>query len=247
MIYALILLLLLLFAPWMALAVGMGLVLILPAYLAVSSLFTIVTAPSQVLAIATDKTTRRAHALEHATVNVLEEWFGSLPGVSGMATRDGFYLWGAEGFHPSTLIRAAEQGLTRMRRGESGLALHPRCGTSLIVARFVFAAAFLMLLVATGYFSLLNVLVAMMAAWLLGKPLGLVVQRYFTTSADVAAVHMSGIAWDDWPKLGAVPMPAIRRGAYFLRTAQLTNPRSWWQAHNGQAIPVRAEHPRRRS
>jgi len=216
----LLILILTILAPGLLLVIGMGMLLILPAYLMVSSAFTLVLAPQQILAIAGDRRTRRTHACEHATVNVLEEWYGPLPQVGGVATKDGFYLWGVEGFDPSTVFRAAQEGLMRMRRGERTLALHPRCGTSMLAARFVFAAVFLALLGWTGNFTLFGVLLALAASWLLGRRLGIVAQRYFTTSADVSRMSIDQMAWTDRPALPGPATMVIPRGAYFLATSQ---------------------------
>ncbi len=215
----LIALLLLVLAPGLAIAVGVGLLLFLPAYLMVSSALTVVLAPQQMYAVATDKRTRRTHSCEHATVNVLEGWYGPQPAVGGVATKDGFYVWGAEGFDPGALIRAAQSGLARMKNGERDLALHPRCGTSLMAARLVFAIVFLALLFAVGGFTLSGVLIALLASWAFGRPLGMLAQRYFTTSSEVGALHISEVRWTDQPRVAGMPLFGLPRGAYFFRTA----------------------------
>lgn len=212
------LMLFMLAVPGLAMLVGVGVLLVLPAYLMFSSVFTVILAPQQFLAVATDKTTRRNHSCEHATVNVLEELLGPLPGVGGVATKDGFYIWGAEGLHPSVLADAARTGLRRMKLGERALAIHARCGTSLLMGRFVFAVAFLVLLVTTGYLSLLNVAIALVASWFLGKPLGALAQRYATTSPDVGPVQLVGLSWENRPQIGPLGALSFRRGAYFFHT-----------------------------
>ncbi len=216
----LLLLILALAAPGAVLMVGLAVLLLLPAYLVVSSVFTVVLAPQQILAVASEGRTRRTHACEHATVNVLEEWYGPLPQVGGVAARDGFYIWGAQQIHPGVLVRAAQQGLRRMQAGEAGLALHPRCGTSLVVAQFVFALSFLLGLFVTGYFTLTGILVALLASWAFGRPLGLLAQRYFTTSADVARLRIAEVHWTARPDLGMGGLFTIPRGAFFFRVLQ---------------------------
>jgi len=204
-----------LLAPGLLIVAGLGLLILLPAYLMFSSALTLVLAPQQILAIASDKRTRRAHACEHATVNVLEESLGPLPGVGGVATKGGFYIWGAEHIHPNALIRAAQLGLARMKQGERDLAVHGRCGTSMLAARFVFGMLF-----ATGHVSLATVLLALVASWWLGRPLGLLVQRYFTTAPDVGGLAITHVAWTDRPHVGSAAVFAVPRGAYFFGVTQ---------------------------
>ncbi len=214
----LIALLLLLVSPGVLAVVGMGMLLFLPAYLMVSSALTVVLAPQQIWAVASDKRTRRTHSCEHATANVLEEWCGPQPMVGGVATKDGFYIWGVDGFDPGTLIRAAQSGLARMKSGERDLALHPRCGTSLMAARFVFGVVFLALLFALGGFTFEGVLLALVVSWIFGRPLGLLAQRYFTTSPEVDSLHITEVTWTDQPRIGGLPLFGLPRGAYFFRT-----------------------------
>jgi len=217
-ILVLLLILLLLAGPWVIVAAGVGLLIFLPAYLLLTSTATLLLVPQQILQVATDRRVRRVHACEHATANVLEEKMGPLPMVGGVATKRGFYLWGAERFHPSVVFGAAQEGLARMKRGEHMLAVHPRCGTSLGMARLVFAVVFLGLLFAGGYFSFGTVLLAMAASWLLGKPLGLLVQRYLTTAPDVYDLQITHVSWVDRPEVGAPALFAAPRGAYFFHT-----------------------------
>lgn len=215
-----LLLILALLVPGLAATLLFAFLMLLPAYVMVSSLLTVVLAPQQMLAVASDRRTRRNHSCEHATVNVLEEWFGPLPQAAGVATKEGFYVWGVDGIDPDTLIGAAQQGLGRMKRGERNLALHPRCGTSMTVAQFVFALVFLLTLGLTGYFFLEAILVALAAMFLLGKPLGLLAQKYFTTSPDVATLDIAEMFWTPRPRLGGTGLFFLPRGAFFFRTVQ---------------------------
>ncbi len=215
----LLLLLLALLAPGLLAGFALLLLLIMPAYLMLSSLLTIVLAPQQILAVASDKRTRRAHSCEHATVNVLEEWYGPQPHTAGVATPEGFYIWGTHGIPPEMLLRAAQSGLARMKSGEKHLALHPRCGTSLVVARFVFSLVFLFTLIVTGYLTLTGLLAAFLSAWILGRPMGLLAQRFFTTSPHVAQLYITEVHWAQQPPVGSLGLFFIPGGAFFFRTA----------------------------
>ena len=132
---------------------------------------------------------RRNHALEHATIAVLLGKVGPNTRLVGRASGDGFYIYGKV---PIDKIReSATEALARLKEGESQLAVSPLCGTNLAVAGVL---AGLASLVALGNRSrwerLPNVLMAAVVAVVGAQPLGRVVQRYVTTSADVQGLEI---------------------------------------------------------
>lgn len=66
--------------------------------------------------------TRRNHALEHATLHVLEEVDASSR-LAGRSDWSGFWIYGEVG--TGELASAAEEALTRLNDGENRLAIHP--------------------------------------------------------------------------------------------------------------------------
>ncbi len=166
-------------------------VFFLPLFLFFGSLFFVLSAPLQLLEIFFKKTVRKNHSLEHATANVLEEHLGPL-NISGYAKEDGFYLMGDLPAY-QLVLEAAQIGLERMKRGERDLAIHPRCGTSIVAANLLFSLVFLGTLFLTGYLSLINIVGAIVVAHLLGRPFGTVLQRYVTTTPDVSDMEILGI------------------------------------------------------
>jgi hypothetical protein len=75
--------------------------------------------------------TRRNHALEHATIHILSARFPNRP-LAGHSNPTGFFLLGDA---PTEHVReAVTEALTRLQNGESGLAIHPGCGTNYIVS-----------------------------------------------------------------------------------------------------------------
>ncbi len=191
----------------------LGNLLLLPLWLAATSLTGALSAPAQFLKIAGNQRLRQNHALEHATLNVLEERFGRQR-LSGMSREDGFIL---RGYGDPALIQwAAEEGLARLKRGEGGLALHDRCGTSIASANLVSSVVLLVLLFGLGRFSLLNVVGAMVLANLGGPVLGRLFQRFLTTTAVVDDVFIvgfdcgpAGSVWNPFfvnPAFGGVPL-----------------------------------------
>jgi hypothetical protein len=130
--------------------------------------------------------TRRNHALEHATIHLLNQRYPTLRLV-GWSTPAGFYVYG---HIPTVEIRqAVNDALTRLRSGESHLAIHPRCGTNLVTAgALVGLTAFLAMLPGDhpSRRSRLPLIVLLSTlALMLSQPLGLVVQERITTDAHL--------------------------------------------------------------
>ena len=74
---------------------------------------------------------RRNHALEHATMHILNEHYRNLRLVT-RSSLWGFYVYGdvpTEG-----VVAAAQEGLRRLRGGQRRMAIHPNCGSNLAVA-----------------------------------------------------------------------------------------------------------------
>ena len=75
--------------------------------------------------------TRRNHAFEHASMQLLAR---RAPGVrmAGYSTPGGFFIIGQ--VHISDVQEAVNEALARLQKGESGLAIHPYCGTNFVVS-----------------------------------------------------------------------------------------------------------------
>jgi hypothetical protein len=135
---------------------------------------------------------RRNHALEHATISVLAGKLGRDVRLVGRATSNGFYLYGD--MPDDSVSDSAAEALQRLRRGEKHLAISPMCGTNLAVAGVL---AGLSSLLALGNRSRLerapNVLVASMLAVLAAQPLGRLMQKHVTTSADLSDTELVSI------------------------------------------------------
>lgn len=136
---------------------------------------------------------RRNHALEHATVSILLGRLGQDTRLVGRATWDGFYIYGNV---PADKIgECAAEGLARLKQGESQLAVSPLCGTNLAVAGIL---AGLASVVAVGkrrrFERLPNVLTAAVLAVVGAQPLGRLIQRHVTTSADLDGLEIVGVS-----------------------------------------------------
>jgi hypothetical protein len=140
--------------------------------------------------------TRRNHAIEHATVHLLTAGQPRLP-LAGRSDAGGFYLYG--NVETNRLAAAVDEAIRRLD-DEPELAVHPHCGTNLVVGGLTAGLASL-LAVATapenrrlGALDLLpRFLLAGTVAALAGANLGPVVQRRWTTLAEARGVKVTGI------------------------------------------------------
>lgn len=135
---------------------------------------------------------RQNHALEHATISILLSRHGLRTRVLGRAAPDGFYIYGD--IPTETLRELAHEGLARLQRGESHLAVSPLCGTNLAVAGIL---AGLASLVAMGSSNRLDgvprAVMAAMIAVLAAQPLGRLVQKHVTTSPELDGVRILSV------------------------------------------------------
>jgi hypothetical protein len=197
MVYLLILFLIIFLFPVLLLPFFLFMLLMvifIPYKFTFDSLLILFMAPQQIIKIAINPVLRRNHALEHATINVIEEAYGPQQ-LSGLAKEDGFYIKGA--LKPAVIREAAEEGLRRLKSGEGDLVVHKRCGTSLAVANLLSAIIFLFLLFQTGNFTIIYVFVAILFSNLLGPVLGKYVQKLFTTSTDVEGMVIEDVYYEN--------------------------------------------------
>jgi hypothetical protein len=198
----------------------LGNLVILPLWLAATSLAGALSAPGRFLAVATNRRQRQNHALEHATLNVLEERAGP-PRLQGLSREEGFALRGFA--DPDEVRSAAEEGLARLKSGETGLAIHKRCGTTIAAANLASSLLFLGALLGLGRLSLLTVVLAMVLANLTGPLLGRLFQRFLTTSADVRDISIVGfecvVAQGGWSVFFVNPARAGVPVVFFVLTA----------------------------
>ncbi len=178
-----------LIAMWFALPLLFIFLFILPVKLMIRSLIDIVYIPRQIVGIAANARLRRNHALEHATINVLQQRYG-VRRLAGLASEDGFLIRGWS--DDRALSRAAGEALLRLQRGEHDLAVHRHCGTSQAVGNFLFAVLYLTVLLAGGRLQLGAVMLGGAALLLISPYLGMWIQRAFTTSIDVSDVMIIG-------------------------------------------------------
>ncbi len=128
---------------------------------------------------------RQCHALEHGTVWVLSETDPQMT-LGGTSTDHGFYIFGD--VDPLKLEQAARQALDRFQKGETNLAVHPRCGTNISVGMLltmVFSLGFNSFLPRRPLPQLLGAGLAFYGASALAQSVGALAQRHITTSIPI--------------------------------------------------------------
>ena len=135
---------------------------------------------------------RRNHGLEHATIHLLNRQSYQL---SGRSSDSGFILLGDV---PTEKVESAvKEAISRMKAGERKLAIHPNCGTYLVTAGFLATALAFLGFAGRGlrrsWERFPSMMVAMMAVVLLSTPLGMSLQRHFTTEGDVGELELVSV------------------------------------------------------
>ena len=138
--------------------------------------------------------TRRNHALEHATLHILARKYHT--SMAGHSNPTGFFLLGD--VTAEDISSAATEAMARLLAGESGLAVHPGCGTNLATTALLagsFAWAPLRGAKSTFWRVWLIPIAVVFAAfgYWLSKPLGPWLQKYITTEADLGDMEIVDI------------------------------------------------------
>ena len=135
---------------------------------------------------------RRNHALEHATISILLSRHGPHMRVIGRAAPDGFYIYGD--IPTERLKEFAHEGLERLQRGESHLAVSPLCGTNLAVAGVLAGLASLFAMGSRNRLQgIPGAIMAAMLAVIAAQPLGRLVQKHVTTSPELDGIRIISV------------------------------------------------------
>ncbi len=192
------------------------------------ALMNLIVIPKQLIHMFKNPVLRKNHALEHATINVLEERYGPLKDVGGYAEIDGFYIMSGGTFLTAEEIyMAAQEGLSRLKAGERDLAVHKRCGTSITVTNLLISVLFVVILLFGGWFSLLHLLIALGLAFLVSHPLGELAQKYITTDPEVSGMRIKGVYFDPFSRRLGLPIP-LPQQRYFVETEWIKRARRIW-------------------
>jgi hypothetical protein len=168
-----------------------------------------------VLSIPVVKRTRRNHGLEHATVHILSKRLKNVP-MMGRSSDRGFVLFADA---PQEEIESAvREALRRMQHGEHNLAIHPGCGTSRLTTGFLTSLVAIIGLSGTNRRDAFNrlpfMMVAMMLTILFAEPLGISLQKHFTTEGDPGNMEVISIT----RKESRMPLNGQRTPMYMILT-----------------------------
>lgn len=150
---------------------------------------------------------RRNHGLEHATIHVLSETHRNFS-AQGNSNHRGFYLNIYGDVSDANILAAVETAYRRMQAGESHLAVHPNCGTALLttatMCTLAAQAAFGVEQRRQGragnvsswaVFSngLPSAILASALALIVSRPVGLYLQKEFTTDGNLGDLQLVGV------------------------------------------------------
>ncbi len=138
-------------------------------------------------------TTKRNHGLEHGTISLIMSRLPHHQPMAGYSIPAGFLVVGD--VSTDQVESCSAEALSRMQAGEADLAVSPFCGTNIVVAAGLTTLATLAGYSAAGRglrglnraFS--NAALAIVAS----QPIGRMVQRRYTTSADVGDMQIKGV------------------------------------------------------
>lgn len=139
---------------------------------------------------------RRNHALEHATIHLLNRRQAHLSLV-GRSDWGGFTIYGP--VDTADLRQAAAEALQRLQAGETELAVHSRCGTVLATTGILTALASFLAISLDGsgkrfrWSSIPAAMLAATGAAILAQPVGLMLQEQFTTNSDPGQLEIRDI------------------------------------------------------
>jgi hypothetical protein len=138
--------------------------------------------------------TRRNHALEHATLHILAHKYKTP--MAGHSNPTGFYLLGD--LQLEDIANAAIEAMSRLKAGESGLAVHEGCGTNLVVTALLPATlAWMPLRGAKStrwrLFLIPLALISAVFGYFFSKPLGPWLQKYITTEANMGNMQVTHV------------------------------------------------------
>ena len=150
-----------------------------------------ITSTQEIQALLPGRRVRQNHALEHATITILS---GHLPElrVSARSTSQGFTVFGDVDL--CILRRSLDEALSRLQAGEAGLAVHPNCGTNLVVGISLLTMGTLVSMAANRTRTrMASAVLSSFAGVAAARPLGQLVQKYITTLPDLRGVRVTEI------------------------------------------------------
>ncbi len=142
---------------------------------------------------------RRNHGFEHATIHMLSKRTGGNLSLVGHSDAGGFTLYGP--VDTIQVEQAAQEALRRLQQGQAELAVHPRCGTVLATTGLLTGLAAVVAIGLDGssrsrfrWSSIPAAVLAATFAAIVAQPLGLFIQKEYTTSGNPGNLQIKRIS-----------------------------------------------------
>src|SRR5437870_748512 len=137
------------------------------------------------------KRLRQNHALEHATIAILQQRNPAVR-IIARSTSRGFRLYGTP--HADEVRSAADEALRRLGDGEKHLAIAQRCGTTVAVGVLVGTLGlWLNEFLRSPRHKLMLGVATSLAIGVSAQPLGLLAQRHITTEAELDGLRVRDV------------------------------------------------------
>ena len=134
---------------------------------------------------------RQNHALEHATITVLSGMVPNLS-ISARSSSRGFIIFGDVDL--SVLRQALDEALHRLQAGEAELAIHPNCGTNLVIGVSLMALGTMLGMASSRTRTrIASTAASSIAGLMAARPVGEFVQKHVTTLPDLEGVRVTDI------------------------------------------------------
>ena len=141
--------------------------------------------------------TRKNHALEHATMKILAQRYQGIK-MMGHSNPGGFML--VADLPTEIVTDAVLEARRRLLEGEAELAIHPGCGTNLAASSFLSgSAAFgILMILSRGknpkWWHYLFAAIAAVPVYIFSRPVGPRLQEKYTTDADISGLDVNLIS-----------------------------------------------------
>lgn len=135
---------------------------------------------------------RQNHALEHATITILSGMVPNLS-ISARSSSRGFIIFGDVDL--AVLRQALDEALRRLQAGEAELAIHPNCGTNLVIGVSLMALGTMLGMASSQRRTrIASTAASSLAGLMAARPVGEFVQKHVTTLPDLEGVRVTDIS-----------------------------------------------------
>jgi hypothetical protein len=143
------------------------------------------------VALRLGKRLRQNHALEHATIAILQQ-YDPRARIIARSTSRGFRLYGTA--RSDEVRMAVDEALSRLRGGESQLAIADRCGTTVAVGVLVGTLGlWLNEFMRSPRQKIALGIATSLAIAISSQPVGLLAQRHITTDARLEGLQVRDV------------------------------------------------------